>query len=153
MIVVFVAVLKDEVITHPQGTQQFVSIDGKRTYFNLHPNTAVGVTPSRPTQAVVTPTPLTTTSTSPPNKNIGVGSVGNPVPLLPQAPGKTLFNSNTPVRSSPVSTSLSIIGGGGGDKGLISKTPPNIIRRPVGKRPPGNFSIYKKINLTFLFKK
>src|SRR5437868_3717242 len=52
-------------------------------------------------------------------QSIGVGTVGAPVPLLPQPPGKTLFNSNTPVR--PLSTSLSIHGGGGGgDKAVIS---------------------------------
>ncbi|OXA37930.1 hypothetical protein Fcan01_27270 [Folsomia candida] len=129
---------EDEVLTAPKGTEQFVSIDGKRTYFNLHPNTAsTALSPTRPTQTV------TGTSAPPPppppqisgGGNIGVGSVGAPVPLLPQPPGKTLFNSGTPIRS----TSLSISGGSSGgalsDKGLISKTPPNIIRRPLTRRP------------------
>lgn len=109
----------DFILTSPQGTDQFVSIDGKRTYFNLHPNSAtatqIGISPTpvkelEGVSATVVPTTTTTTNTP---KNIGIGSVGAPVPLLPQSPGKTLFNSNTPLKASAVSTSLSITGGSG----------------------------------------
>lgn len=155
------------VITQPTGTEQFVSIDGKRTYFNLHPNTPTAIGSGGATKAVghvlpvensdvisvavakhpdsIKTTPSTSTSSkTQTNKNIGVGTVGNPVPLLPQPPGKTLFgmtsagSGNAPSRA--VSTSLSISGSAGmsitGPSGASGgKTLPNLIRRPHTRRP------------------
>lgn len=137
-----------------------MSIDGKRTYFNLHPNTPTPVG-SGSTKAVgqghVLPVENTelvsvevgkhgvknTAGKSPSNQNIGVGTVGNPVPLLPQPPGKTLFGINSGSGSAPsraVSTSLSISGSAGmsitGPTGSnAGKTLPNLIRRPHTRRP------------------
>lgn len=154
---------KDElVITQPTGTEQYVSIDGKRTYFNLHPNTPTAVGAGGATKAVghVMPVentdvinvevakpgkPTTTATSGKPagSQNIGVGSVGNPVPLLPQPPGKTLFGVGGGSGSAPsraISTSLSISGGSSGmtmtgpSGASGSKTLPNLIRRPHTRR-------------------
>lgn len=100
-------------ITQPTGNQQFVSIDGKRTYFNLHPNTATGIS-SVPTQAVALPKPVAK------NPTIGVGTVGEPIPLIPRPGGNNLFasNDNTNTKKPPnravVSTALSIKDGNSG---------------------------------------
>lgn len=157
------------VITHASGTEQFVSIDGKRTYFHLNPNTPTAIGAGSATKAVGQVLPVENTefvnievakhpgvgkapaisgvNKPKQNQNIGVGTVGNPVPLLPQPPGKTLFgigsaksgsSGSAPARA--VSTSLSISGSGGmsvsgpGGSGG-SKTLPNLIRRPITRRP------------------
>ena len=146
--------IKDEIISAPNGNQQFVSIDGKRTYFNLHPSTAAvnGLGPGSATptllgqgQGTIPPS----ASISPPIVKSHPGIVG--VPSHPFAPAGANTNSNKNTPSRAVSTSLSITGSGNTNTKNVgttlkmserpinpvtgSKTPPNIIRRPLTRRP------------------
>ncbi|CAG7832829.1 unnamed protein product [Allacma fusca] len=106
--------IKDDVITHPSGDQQFVSIDGKRQYFNLHTNP----NPNPNTAAVVGSVTQTQLHIN--------GNNNSPAHGLPP-----------PIR--PVSTTLNIApnpnGNANAHKVIPSKMPPNLVRRPITRKP------------------
>lgn len=130
--------ISDEIITAPNGNQQFVSIDGKRTYFNLHST-------STSTMGLPSPTPPgrpTPNSAAPPKSHPGI--VGPPThPFASPSPPTRKKRPITGIGSGTksIGTSLKIAGGVRGDSVSPiggsggAKSPPNIVRRPLSRRP------------------